>query len=56
MKTSKKLIKNFHSVIFMREMREKLLLEIADLKNDEIVAFFKKPSQNFDTKNKSVNP
>ncbi len=42
MKNKKDIIKDFHAVKYMREMRDKISKEIAELSKEQIVEYFRK--------------
>lgn len=42
MKTKEKTIKDFDAVLFMRQVRDKISEEIADLSKEQILEYFKK--------------
>ena len=42
MKTKEKIAKDFDAVVFMRQVRDKISEEIADLSKEEILEYFKK--------------
>jgi len=42
MKTNRKMTKEFDAVLFMRQIRDKISMEICDLRTEQVLEYFKK--------------